>query len=541
MRLRRTGYGIKIALATAFAVLVMGYGLFVAIYLTTRGHFAPFWSFETLASALSVLVNLILMAVLWANVRGLVVRRNRARALAHRDPSVVSADSPQPDARLALPVGETLTLACRHNLNTKFHNLTAIIYYAYLLIFCEIVVFQVLPVFGHSALNPYFHSEFDGPVAPPPTTLDWLAAGLPLLLVTCFVGSLAWRDIRDRLHRIVADDTGLTIRDGLRRRTIAWNDITVFARITDEPYAAPVGNYVLWGRSKSLNFAIVAMEQEVDPDRDYVPSWQTRYSFTGGYATYSKDAQRLVATIAARAQIPLLTVRVTTPFSAQRRDLPAIASLSETEALSLPLAEERYAPLENLTGVALATGEQLSIRARSGPLAVTGNAFGDFSLVTSMLYVLFWAFTPPFSLRPLLLAAGAIVIALLAFYLVLLAHQRRRSQLPDVRADETGLTTWGYYKDQPVTIPWDHIVAWVVIPPAKPNKPIRYAVFGDGLHLSWDEPVSLRYYWDNASGDPHKEYRKHATRLHALIAARTGLPLRELRADAALAISARAV
>jgi hypothetical protein len=530
--LQRTGYGVKIALATAFALLVTGYGLFVAIYLTTRGHFAPFWSFETLASAFSVLVNLILMALLWANVRGLVVRRNQARALARRDPSVVSEASPQPAPSLALPAGETLTLACRHNLNTRFHNLSAIVYYAYPLIVGEIIVFQALPAFGHSALNPYFHSEFDGPPAPLLTTLDWVAAALPLLLTTCVIGYLAWRDIRDRLHRIMADDTGIAVKDGFRRRRIAWNDITAFARIADEPYAAPVGNYVLWGHSKSLNFAIVVMEPEIDPDTDYIPSWQTRYSFVGGYATYSNDAQCLLATIAARAQTPLLTVRVTTLFNNQRRGLPAITSLSETEALALPLAEERYAPLENLAGVALAAGEQLSLRARSGPLSVTGNAFGDFSLVTSMLYVLFWVFTPPFSLRPLLLVAGAIVIALLAFYLVLLFRQRRHGQLPDVRADETGLTTWGYYKDQPVTIPWDLIVAWVVISPTKPNKSIRYAVFGDGLHLSWDEPASLRYYWENASGDSHKQYREHAARLHTLIVARTGLPLRELRSDA---------
>src|SRR6185437_2489615 len=179
-------------------------------------------------------------------------------------------------------------------------------------------------------------------------------AGLPLLLVTCIIGALAWRDIRDRLHGIMADDMGLTIRDGLRRRTIAWSEIEVFARVMDGSETAPVGNYVLWGRSKSLNFAIVVIEEEVDPDTDYIPSWLTRYSFVGGYATYIKDAQRLLATIAARAQTPLLTVRVTTPFNNQRTGLPAITSLSETEALSLPLAEERYAPLENLTGVALA-------------------------------------------------------------------------------------------------------------------------------------------------------------------------------------------
>ncbi len=203
----RTGYGVKIALATAFAVLVMGYGLFVAVYLIATGHFVPFWSIETLGIGISALVNLILTAIVWVNVRGLVVRRNLARALAQRDPSVVSAASLQPDASFALPAGETLTIARRYSLNAVYHSLTGIVFYVYLLIVCENIIFQALPALGHSELNPYFHSEFDGPVAPPPTTLDWLAAGFPLLLATCVVGYLVLRDIRDRLHRIVADDT----------------------------------------------------------------------------------------------------------------------------------------------------------------------------------------------------------------------------------------------------------------------------------------------------------------------------------------------
>jgi hypothetical protein len=456
---------------------------------------------------------------------------------------VVSAAAPQPDDSLALPAGETLTIAHRYSLNAVYHGLTGIIFYVYLLIASEIIVFQALPALGRSELNPFFHSGFDGPPAPPPTTLDWVAAGLPLLLTTCVIGYLVLQQIRNRRHRVVADDTGIAIQDGFRRRRIAWNDITVFARIADEPYAAPIGNYVLWGRSKSLNFPIVVMEEEVDPDSDYSRSWQTRYIFAGGYATYIKNARRLLGTIAARAQTSLLTVRVARreERGQQRGHAPAIASLSADEAAALPLAESRYAPLDDMPVVALTAGEQLLLKARSGPMAVAGDGFGDFSLITFLFYGLFWVFIPPFSHWPLVLPAGALVIALLALYITLFIRQRRQSQLPDVRADETGLTTWGYYKDQSITIPWQNIHAWVVIPPAKSKKFIRYAVFGDGLQLSWAEPVSLRYYWENASGDRHNEYRQRAARLHALIAARTGLPLRELRADAAQAIPAQAM
>ena len=39
MELKQTGCGVKIALAAIFAVLVVGYEVFVAIHLITAGHF----------------------------------------------------------------------------------------------------------------------------------------------------------------------------------------------------------------------------------------------------------------------------------------------------------------------------------------------------------------------------------------------------------------------------------------------------------------------------------------------------------------------
>ncbi len=88
MELKRSGYGPKIALAFAFAVLVAGYEAFVAAHLITAGSFDAFWSLSTLASAFSLLVIVAITYAIWANVHGLIVRRRRALALAQRDPSV---------------------------------------------------------------------------------------------------------------------------------------------------------------------------------------------------------------------------------------------------------------------------------------------------------------------------------------------------------------------------------------------------------------------------------------------------------------------
>ncbi len=90
-------------------------------------------------------------------------------------------------------------------------------------------------------------------------------------------------------------------------------------------------------------------------------------------------------------------------------------------------------------------------------------------------------------------------------YVVLFRRQLRNSNVPDVSADETGLTT-GHDKDQPVTIPWQYIHAWAVIPPAKSEQPARYVVFGDGVRLSWTELPIVRYPWR----DGNSEYRKSA-------------------------------
>jgi hypothetical protein len=174
-------------------------------------------------------------------------------------------------------------------------------------------------------------------------------------------------------------------------------------------------------------------------------------------------------------------------------------------------------------------------QSRFGPQPVTGNWGSDFNIWIPTIGVFGWAIgqvTGVFTyLWPIALAAVAVVALLVTLYVLLFIRQRLYRQMPDVSADESGLTTWGRYKDQPVTIPWERIAAWVVLrPPRGSIKPFRYVVVGDGLRLAWSEPTYGQYAWQSAN-NPHGAYRKRAARLHALIAARTGLPLRELRTD----------
>ncbi|HEU4785172.1 MAG TPA: hypothetical protein VFS83_17675 [Ktedonobacterales bacterium] len=542
MRLLRTGYGIKIALATAFAVLVMGYGLFVAIYLIIRGHFDPFWSIETLGIAVSTLFLLLIMVGLCFGMRTLVMSKRQAQAVAARDPSAVSEASPQPDPGLALRSGEILTLRRRYSLSDRFHALASLLYLPAIIGLSEIVIFEALPAFGSSPLNPLYHPDLDGPPAPPPATLDWLAAAFPVLLAVCLLGYATWQNLRDGQSEIVADDAGISIRNGLKRRRVRWSEIDLFARTPDTSNIASPGSYIVWSRSQSLSFGVPGIQQEAD----YEPgsrSWSARYRFDGGYGVYARDARRVLATITARAHIPLLVVRSASERANQNRRDSAITSMTEERALALPLAEPRYSPSGDPASAELEEGETVSLQAHTWLQPVTGDWGVDFYMWIPTIWVFGWAIGQVTGTVTYLWPVAVVVIAavalLVTLYVVLFIRQRPYSRMPDVSADESGLTTWGRYKDQPVTIAWERIAAWAVLrPPRGSIKPFRYVVVGDGLRLAWSEPTYGQYTWQSASS-PQGTYRKQAERLHALIAARTGLPLRELHADAAQAIPAQ--
>jgi hypothetical protein len=539
VRLLHTGYGIKIALATAFALLMTGYGLFVVVHLITAGHFPAFLSAETLGIVLSALFLALTTVVICSTAWTLAARKRLSHSVAARDPAVVGEALPQPDLALALHDGEALTLRRRYSLNAAFHSLVAIVYLPGIIFFGEMLIFLLLPSFGSSSLNPFYHADLDGPPAPPPTSLDWLTAALPVLLAVGIWVYAYWQSLRNRLSQIVADDAGISVRNGLWRRRARWDEIDLFARTPDprsNTVASP-GSYIIWSRSQSLSFSFPGIEQEAD----YEPgsrSWSAHYRFDGGYNVYMRDAQRLMATIAARAHVPLLVVRPTSERASQSRREQAIAYMTEERALALPLAAPRNMPSGDPASGELDDGETVSLRAHTWPQPVNGDWSSDFYIGLAMIWTMSAAMANVSNLWPLALALLAIVAVLVTLYIVLFLRRQRYRKNPDVSADASGLTTWGRFKDQPVTVAWERITAWVIISPKQgTTKPFRYLVVGDGLRLAWSEPTYGQYTWQSASS-PQGTYRKQAERLHALIAARTGLPLRELQEDAVPATQA---
>ncbi|HET8906572.1 MAG TPA: hypothetical protein VFN11_06370 [Ktedonobacterales bacterium] len=286
-------YRMRIVLAAAFAVLILGYEAVVAAYIVTTGYFGDVWGLQSITIVISTLLIAMFTAAICANVWILRHRQRRVQALARRDPSVVTVASPQPEDSLALHDGEILTLTHRGSPNTLFNGLSILVFVLLGMVYSEFIIVQLLPSFHGSTLNPLGAPILKVPSAPSPTALDWLSVGLPVLLVVSWLGYAAWGPIRTYFQRIVANDTGITVSNGLRWIHLAWDEIELFARVSSEnasvPDILPTGNFVLWGRSRSANFAILAIDKDLDTDSSS-RTWETRFLFENGYQTYLKDA-----------------------------------------------------------------------------------------------------------------------------------------------------------------------------------------------------------------------------------------------------------
>ncbi len=77
-----------------------------------------------------------------------------------------------------------------------------------------------------------------------------------------------------------------------------------------------------------------------------------------------------------------------------------------------------------------------------------------------------------------------------------------------------------------ITIPWENVRQWVVVHFSdNPARGSRYGVYGRGTKpIIWHERPDDRL----ASGGGRAAFAQRAEELHAMIAAKTGLPLLEL-------------
>ncbi|GEM_PF-810289 len=548
MSLKRSGNYMKAFLGWLFAALLLGYqGIVIAYIITTadwRNALNPVAFFGLYFVFLLFIIDIMLLFSPLITV----FSERRLRTAAQHNPIATPPVSFQPQRDLALKDGETLRLVRTRGVGNIL-GMGFMWFILAVLLFAsgETIIIALLPTVSRSVLNPFNDILPFSPFLPLSalSVQDWLAVALPLVMSAVLFFSMIFASIISRHESLVADDRGLTLsRTWRRQRFIPWNDISVFLRGVNNGSDAPQGVYLVWGRAHGLGFQIHARgtSQEAIASRR---ERRSTYRYEGGYDAYEQNARRLLATIAVRSYQPLVYSAGSAKYlrSIQRR-FPAMTIDLDT-ALALPLAAAPFQPDEAAiasAGKPLTTPLILQPKLQFAPAPFIAESLIYFVLLTLFAFLfsglLFNNSDPymPFSLAKLeagdtLSVIMAISIAaIMGFFAVLFALSRRASHVRGITATVGGLETvvGSGRSSHRVEIPWSAVRAWVVVPAVPGGKrPTTYMVFSDGSKLTWVEPEQARLAGRGISGDRQTAFRECAAELHALIAARTGLPLRD--------------
>jgi hypothetical protein len=421
-------------------------------------------------------------------------RERLLRAAADFDSGGAPPATIQPDHSLALPAGETLTLA-RQRAPSRLRQVTVYVIFSLLLAASgEAVIVTLLPT-----LNPLTALFPLGDQPAPLSPLDWLAVSFPLAFCGGLMVLLLGGSFSKRRQRITADDSGVTVEGSFRRpRFIPWNDILVFMGGFDKRSDTPQGGYTLWGHEHLVVFQIDE-PQKAPGAGTQGKARADRYVYDGGYEHYVADARRLLATIAARSYVPLrVSSRATAIARGVKRRFPSMA-LELDDALAAPEAQAPLQPDAEAVEKARHAFQRVELRVRPPLLPILLEAPIWFVALDVVAIVFAQSTLQPFTIERALhgdpgsIAAYVSVLALLAVFAVLFAAARRAGRTPMVVAEEAGLTGAEPGNQKSQTIPWDAIQAWVVVPSSRDGrKPDTYLVILPGVKVRWVEPAGAR-------------------------------------------------
>ncbi len=497
---------------TIYAIIADG-GVSGGSFFTSFGFFFVFVGFFIL------LINLIILLV-----PVMVVAQLRVAARG-RDPQGSTMATMQPDPTLTLRDGETITLERRRTARSIAQSVILLpLLFLLLAAVCEAGIFAAIPAFGRSALNPLYDALLDGNSAAPPiaTPFDWIAATFPLVVFGLLAMVVPINVLTTRRERITADDRGITAG----RKFIPWNDIQLFLRgYTADPKFT--GGYWVWGREHSIVSFTIHPRRATTVGQTSQTSEE--FLFTNGYEAYERDAQRLLATIVARGYQPLrMSLAGSRTITRLQRRLPELATTAG-QAEAAPLAEPSWQPPTNPT----ITNFDVRLQPR-----IDGGRYVLWTIViTAILLGLFFVFgvykTSAYSASDgtgsLLFWIGfGVSVAIAVPIAAVLAFVHQRGRRPVIAADAKGVARQTQSSSSTVTIPWTEVRAWGVLPPrvGTTDAP-RYFVFGEVGKFSWMEPADA-VMGGRVNGDRRAAYVERAAELHALIFARTGLPLHDL-------------
>lgn len=440
----------------------------------------------------------------------------------------------QPVQTTAMAHGETLRLAHAGNMNRVASGINAY----FLFLFVE---FYFTSLYPWSLFPDYFHHQ-------PALWLEYVYFLSPILLVVALMQSWFYDDFSREKMLVTANDDGITTQIGMRRtRFIAWADIHAFMRISGVSSNDDLSQYVLAGQHSFVTLPI-------QPSATFVNLYNMMYSkqitYEGGVEQYLANAQRLVATIATRGKAPM---RV--PHRKPRIN-PIIPQNLSAYALTFPLAEAPWQPTPEAVAmmatyqheVSLSPDLVLPILRRMRRWSLWSVLFGLATFSPMM-----WNAVRSSSDISLAIASlipfGIIIFTLSITACFLGARMIERSAMPSIAADAVGIRRRrGVFSGPGVSIPWQNVRAFGVILSTKMLPDPMYLLVTDTMTvaLGWSEPKDAQQRGQRMTSgsvrqrdrrvasvsvqqaaDRRVAYANATSALHALIVARTGLPMRD--------------
>ncbi len=350
---------------------------------------------------------------------------------------------------------------------------------------------------------------------------------LLLIAFSLVIGGVA-SALSNIYRRITADERGVTVKSRQRTRQIVWDEIELFVRLTRTEYPDIAGSYALLGRRKYVIFDISGVE-DAPPGNVTNRSSASRssYQFEGGYSQYAKDARRLIEHIQLHTGLDLRDISSDLLPPEQRVSI-ALESLTLDELAVMPVADQSLQPTTSSQSAAafveLMTHVSWRTRLRD-VLASVAVMEGIVAIMSAPLIadeVIYQAHSD--NILAIVLVAVAILAALTAMVFSLIEGRRKQQA---VAASESVVMSRGL---SGVVIPWREVRAWGVLPAVPDRKqPTIYIVMSETRSIIWSEPEDAELDGTVRNADRWDAYRARAAQLHAAIAARTALPLREIQ------------
>jgi hypothetical protein len=365
-------------------------------------------------------------------------------------------------------------------------------------------------------------------VSPPHLTpLEWFLVLVPVVLAFAVCIFIVWEQLSARRQVITVGDQGVTVKWFLSRRAfIPWSDIRLLVNARFGAYSGV--SYWLRGDRHGV---ILDLGTSVPTMRNGKPR-RPVYEYEGGIDEYETNIQRLLATITVRAHVPLRTW-ATGYYQLTRNQETTPIGLTADEVAAMPVASALSQPSAASIAQVAASTEPFTLCANV-PVRVLlrqATVYGSSIGILLLLFMLVTLALVGGSFSRAFPGPGEIILVALMlclFYSIglLVAVPIYRNGNPAITADANGLTARGYNREKLGAVGWKDIRTWAIVQtdPGVPES-ITYAVYTDRDTLTWTDPANARLVWQRVAGDRHAAYRAAAEKLHATIAARTGLPL----------------